>query len=334
MNSLFRYVAWDVAGALVLYRIDANVSFGEVEHRRLSGMRATLSALIAAGARVSILAHRGRPTGFDSKLTLQPLKEYCARYGFLPPSVTILENVRFDSREYSNDPTYGAELARGYDYYVTDAWASLHNNQASLVAAALQFPLERRSIGNLVAHEIAMLKPLRDGLYNRWSILLGGGKVSEKIQSIVRAYQRGATPSIYLGPGGTRADADALRHAAPSREIIFFEGNLTEPELVRGISCRTAEMIFQQVMTNDALFITGPMGVASNGHHYEQLLRRIENGYNGDLFVGGGGTSELYDNLFPYGRAFVSSGGGATLAYICGDALPGLAVIAGTSVCL
>lgn len=334
--SLLRYTGWDLAGTSVLYRIDANISFDRPEHRRLSGMRETLSALVAAGARVTILAHRGRPMGFDSELTMAPLEEYCKWYGFFSPSVIVSENVRFDAREYDNDESYAAELSQGHDYYVTDAWASLHNNHTSIVACALQFPRERRSIGTLVAHEIAMLWPLREQHYQRWSILLGGGKVSEKIRPIMRAYERGITPSVYMGPGGTAELAEQLRRAAHLSEqaVVFCEGELSQHEEVRGISSATADMIFDQLAERaGAVFVTGPMGVGSNRKPYEELLHRLE-GASCDLFIGGGGTSELYDQLFPNGRAVVSSGGGAALAYICGDSLPGLTVIAGTSASL
>lgn len=333
--SLLRYTSWNLAGASVLYRIDANISFDQHEHRRLSGMRTTLSALVAAGARVTILAHRGRPRGYDPALTLKPLEEYCARHGFFPPAVVVAENVRFDVREYTNDSSYAAELARGHDYYITDAWASLHDNQASIVACALKFPYEKRSIGDLVAHEIAMLSPLREKRYERWAIVLGGGKVSEKVEAIMRAYGRGITPSLYMGPGGTASVADrvaAVAHAH-AQEVVFYPGESAQPENIRGIASDTADMIFERMIRRhpEAVFITGPMGVGVNRKPYETLLRRLENSQC-DLFVGGGGTSELYDLLFPHGRAHVSTGGGATIAYICGDSLPGLAAIEETSV--
>jgi len=117
----------------------------------------------------------------------------------------------------------------------------------------------------------------------------------------------------------------------PHSQSFFCAGELSQPEAVRGISSSQSVLIFNELIGSmQAIFITGPMGVGENRKPYEDLMQRFE-AASCDLFVGGGGTSELYDTLFPDGRAIVSSGGGATLAYICGDTLPGLIAIAGTN---
>jgi phosphoglycerate kinase len=327
---------WNLEGARVLYRIDANISFSSPNHRRLRFLQKTLCQLISAGASVTILAHRGRPRGYTPDLTLKPLVDYCSVYGFVQPQVVVAENVRFDVREYSEDCSYARFLKADHTFYLTDAWASFHKPHTSIVTCAELFPREARSIGNLVFHEIMLLAPLRDQQYRRCAILLGGGKVFEKIKPIIRAYNRGIRLLICIGPGGSYDDVQEIVRATgcDASDILFYAGDLSQPSDLRGLLPYQAEQFFHHIVTRcDTVFITGPMGVGPFRVPYEKLLALLERSAC-SVIVGGGGTSELYDQLFPQGRAAVSTGGGATLAYICGDALPGLIAIEETSACL
>lgn len=328
------YRSWNLTNASVFFRVDANVSYEGPEHRRLRGILETLRNLCAQGAQVTVATHRGRPKGYDAVLTTAPLRAYLAAHGFSEPVVRVSENLRFDQREYTNDQEYARELANGHTHYVTDAWGTLHKKQTSIVACAELFPRERRSIGDLVAHELTLLKPLREEKFSRWAIVLGGGKILDKLAPIQRTLERMQyPPALLLGPGAQVATARELnmlysRYRVP---FIFAEGTVQVPLEVRGISRETAtEWATWLAESVDAIFLSGVMGIDAEQEGYRHLLELLEQQKN-PLWIGGGGTSAFYDMLFPQGRAYVSTGGGSTMAYICGDKLPGLRVIEETS---
>ena len=131
----------DVRGKYVLLRDDFNVQIvdGKItDPFRIEQSMPTINALRNAGARIAIVAHRGRPKGMrNMEYTLQPIADYmgvrlisdCLDKGFLADmkdgDVVLLENVRFYVGEEKNDPAFSAELARGFDLFVNDAFAEI-----------------------------------------------------------------------------------------------------------------------------------------------------------------------------------------------------------------
>ena len=165
----------DVRGKYVLLRDDFNVQIvdGEITDTfRIDQSMPTINALRSAGARIAIVAHRGRPKGErNMDFTLQPIADYmkipligdCLDKDFLgnmqDGDVVLLENVRFYPGEEKNDPTFATELARGYDIFVNDAFAVSHRAHASTVGVAEILP---SYAGNLLASEIEHLSDVME----------------------------------------------------------------------------------------------------------------------------------------------------------------------------
>ena len=160
----------DVRGKFVLLRDDFNVQIvdGKItDGFRIEQSMPTINALRAAGAKIAICAHLGRPKGTrNMEYSLAPVAEYmnvpliadCLDKDFMASmkegDVVLLENVRFYEGEEKNDPAFAQKLASGYDIFVNDAFAVSHRAHASTVGVAEILP---SYAGKLLASEIENL---------------------------------------------------------------------------------------------------------------------------------------------------------------------------------
>lgn len=205
----------DVAGKVVLVRSDLNVPLatGETGQRlitddgRIRASLPTIGDLQAAGAKVVVIAHLGRPKGVaQPELSLAPV---AARLGELlgctvplgtdiagpetksliaamrPGAVVLLENIRFDARETSKNVAERQELARELaalgDIYVSDGFGVVHREQASVTDIARLMPCAG---GRLVVSETKVFRGLLDNPTRPYVVVLGGSKVSDKLAII------------------------------------------------------------------------------------------------------------------------------------------------------
>lgn len=205
----------DVCGKFVLLRDDFNVQIvdGKITDTfRIDQSMPTINALRSAGARIAIVAHRGRPKGErNMEYTLQPIADYmnipligdCLDKEFLgnmrDGDVVLLENVRFYAGEEKNDPTFAADLARGYDIFVNDAFAVSHRAHASTVGVAEILP---SYAGNLLASEIESLSDVMENPQRPLLSIVAGSKVSTKI-GVLKALAKLSDTLIIGGALGT-----------------------------------------------------------------------------------------------------------------------------------
>ena len=205
----------DVRGKYVLLRDDFNVQIvdGEITDTfRIDQSMPTINALRSAGARIAIVAHRGRPKGErNMDFTLQPIADYmnipligdCLDKEFLgnmqDGDVVLLENVRFYPGEEKNDVEFATELARGYDIFVNDAFAVSHRAHASTVGVAEILP---SYAGNLLASEIEHLSDVMENPQRPLLSIVAGSKVSTKI-GVLKALAKLSDTLIIGGALGT-----------------------------------------------------------------------------------------------------------------------------------
>jgi phosphoglycerate kinase len=206
-----QFLGWDLHGKRVFLRADLNISpTASFEYAlRLKALKPTLDFLLKQHATIILATHWGRPRTAHAKLSTQQLIPWLLQQGypavFAPDlesayqesmrggtRIIVLENLRFFPGEQANDLHFAQQLARLADYYVNDAFGVLHRAESSIVQIPLLFPPEKRSIGFLVEKELALLNTLHNP-QKPFVLILGGGKVSEKI-----ALLRGLLPSVQV----------------------------------------------------------------------------------------------------------------------------------------
>lgn len=205
----------DVRGKYVLLRDDFNVQIvdGKITDAfRIEQSMPTIDFLRRAGARVVIVSHRGRPKGErNMDFSLQPIADYmnvklipdCLDKDFLADmrdgDVVLLENVRFYGADEKNDPAFSADLARGYDLFVNDAFAVSHRAHASTVGVAEILP---SYAGLLLASEIENLLQVMENPKRPLLSIVAGSKVSTKI-GVLKALAKLSDTLIIGGALGT-----------------------------------------------------------------------------------------------------------------------------------
>lgn len=205
----------DVRGKYILLRDDFNVQIVDgviTDAFRIDQSMPTISALRAAGARIAICAHLGRPKGTrNMAYTLAPVAEYmgiplipdCLDKEFMKTmrdgDVVLLENVRFYPGEEQNDPAFAQQLATGFDIFVNDAFAVSHRAHASTVGVANILP---SYAGKLLASEIEHLSAVMENPRRPLLSIVAGSKVSTKT-GVLRALARLSDKLIIGGALGT-----------------------------------------------------------------------------------------------------------------------------------
>ncbi len=174
----------DVNGKNVLVRVDFNVPVrnGEItDDLRIRAALPTLKWLVDRGANVTACSHLGRPKGApDPQYSMEPVRKLLAT---LAPGVKLLENLRFNPGETSNDPAFVAELVAGQDLYVNDAFGASHREHASIVGPPQTLPC---AAGRLLAKEVDVLLGVRNNPRRPFVGIMGGAKISDKL-SVVEA---------------------------------------------------------------------------------------------------------------------------------------------------
>jgi phosphoglycerate kinase len=378
----------DVRGKRVLVRVDFNVPVknGQVtDDTRIVRALPTIRNLLERGAFPILISHLGRPKGgpdpeyamdpvarkLEELLQVQVLKldatvgpeveEALDRWN--GEGVVLLENSRFYPGETKNDPEFSKQLASLAELYVDDAFAVAHRAHASTVGVAKLLPA---AAGLLMEEEIDNLDKALYGREQPFVAILGGAKVSDKLQVIESMLEisdtllvGGAMCFTFLKAKGLEtgnslveddyleetnrimdeagenlllpvdvAVAESLEEKAPSKVVRVEE--IPADCIGLDIGPETVEEFDEYIAQAKIIFWNGPMGVFevdAFAKGTEGIARAVAK--SGAVSIVGGGDSVaavrklgLEDRM-----GFVSTGGGASLEYVEGKELPGVAVL-------
>ncbi len=203
----------DVAGKTVLMRVDFNVplddSGGVTDDRRIRMAIPTIQHVLDAGGAVVLMSHLGRPKGApDPKFSLKPAADKLGELidadvelaadtagpdasnrvnAIRPGRVIVLENVRFNAGEKKgDDDAYVNTLAGFGDVYCNNAFGTCHRTEASMYAVPRKMKEQGKPavVGFLVEKEIQYLSDTLANPQRPFVAILGGAKVSDKINVI------------------------------------------------------------------------------------------------------------------------------------------------------
>ncbi|HAU30544.1 MAG: Phosphoglycerate kinase [candidate division TM6 bacterium GW2011_GWF2_43_17] len=195
------FTQWPLAKQHVLVRIDGNVPLHNdtiVNDFRLRAVEPTIRYLCNRGAFVTLITHIGNPRGYDPSVSTRPIAFW---FNERQMPVLVLENTRFDPREKKGDQKFSQTLAHGHDYFINDAWGTMHRNDASIVALAKCFAPEQRSCGFLVQLETEKLSRLRNHPKRPFTLFLGGGKTIDKLRYLPTLIEQERLNHLVILPG-------------------------------------------------------------------------------------------------------------------------------------
>ncbi len=342
----------------------------------------TIQYAVQQGATVVLASHLGRPKGPDPELTMAPvarrLEELLGRpVAYSPDSlsdgggreddVVLLENLRFDSGEKANDPTFAKRLASLADLFVQDAFGTCHRAHASTVGVT-EF-LDPCVAGKLVQRELAAFRRLLESPRRPFVSILGGAKIAGKLETLRGLLERcdrvclgGGMANTFLLAAGMEVgdslvepdlleearallqrhgealelpvDVVVARELAPKAEARTVAATAVEPGWkILDAGPRTVEAFGERVGAAGTVFWNGPLGVFESPpfdagtRTFAELLASATDG-GAYTVVGGGDSIAAIEEAGGNDEvSHASTGGGAALELVSGATLPGIAAL-------
>lgn len=380
----------ELSGRRVLVRVDFNVPLEEgriTSDVRIRRALPTINKIIESGGMPVVMSHLGRPKGkVLEELRLKPVARRLSELlgkevkglgdcigsevseavkALEPGDVALLENLRFHPGETKNDPEFAEQLAALGDVFVNDAFGTAHRAHASTAGITKHLPAVA---GYLMAKEIEVLGGLLGEPEKPFVAVLGGAKVSDKIELIRNLVPKvdsiiigGAMAYTFLAAKGvavgkSRVEEDKLgvargtdAYAAEFGKQIFlpvdhvladtFDKNAepvsacgTIPDNLMGMDIGEQTMAsYREILASARTILwNGPMGVfewdtfASGTREIAQAIAD-----SGAYSVCCGGDSAAAVEKFGLAdkMSHISTGGGASLEFLEGKELPGIAAL-------
>jgi phosphoglycerate kinase len=406
----------DVRNRRVWMRVDYNVPLEEkdgqmaiTDETRIRATLPTLDLLIQKGAKIILASHLGRPKGQkEPSMSLRPIAARLADLvgrpvafvdacvgqkvektaeALQPGDIMLLENLRFHAEEEANDTDFAKQLAAVADVYVNDAFGAAHRAHASTDGVP-RVVAERGgscAAGLLMERELKFLGDELEDPARPFVVILGGAKVSDKINVIDRLLEKADTiliggamaytfklaEGLKVGKSLVEPDkTDLAKQAvakAKQRQVQFLvptdnviatpvdsgkvnkkgrpvmefqnsrvNGEPNIPDEAEGVDIgpATAKQYCEVIAGAKTILWNGPMGIFEDKRFAEgtfQVAKAVAEvtEKNGAKTIIGGGDSVKALNQAGLGDrvTFMSTGGGASLEFLEGKTLPGVAAL-------
>ncbi len=302
----------------------------------------------------------GAPCQFATDCVGTPAED--AVSALAPGEVVLLENVRFHAEEEANDPGFAGQLAGMGDVFVNDAFGAAHRAHASTEGVTRYLPA---LAGLLMANEIVALGYDLDHPRHPFVGIVGGAKVSSKLAVLENLIERvdrlligGGMANTFLKARGRQVgksllEPDLVEEAAellrrgdkivlPLDAIVTTDlkgaaqpraagvADIRPDEMIVDIGPRTVEVFAAEIAAAATILWNGPMGVFEDARFAAGTLAvaRAMADSRATTVVGGGESVQAVEQAGLADKlTHVSTGGGASLEFIEGKTLPGVAAL-------
>lgn len=376
----------DVKNKKVLMRVDFNVPLDDkqaiTDDTRIRMALPSIESVLNRGGALILMSHLGRPKGAPTDAAKYSMRPTAVRLGELlgkpvefatdtigpdaqakvkqlaPGGVLVLENVRFDPREQKGDKEFAQALADMADIYCNDAFGTCHREDASMYAVPLGMGNKPKVTGFLVAKEIQYLSDAVAKPQRPFVAILGGAKVSDKINVIknllgicdkvliggAMAYtfslaQGGQVGNSLVEPdkvelakellqiGGSKLMLPADTHCgdafdANCKKVVVDAGKIPAGYQGLDIGPKTAAAYADVVKAAKTIVWNGPMGVFEMPP-FDAGTRAVAEAIaqsDGTSIIGGGDSAAAIQQMgFADRVSHVSTGGGASLSMLEGQ---------------
>ena len=368
-QALPSYDRWgSLKGKRILVRVDFNAPVAEVRGRlevtddfRIRAALPLLEELLSRGATVVACTHFGRPHGqVVEKYRVEPVRR---RLNELCRDVELMENLRFNPGEEADDPTFGASLVEGFDYYVNEAFGASHRAHASIMVPPTLIP---SAAGPNLARETSTILGLLESPARPFVAIIGGAKVADKLAitkvlcakadtvivgggmayTFQAALGHGVGASLFdasyveqcaqlLAAGNVVIPSDAwgLPSTSPfganagSEPATLFGPDIPDGFAGLDIGPASVEQFADVIAGAATILWNGPMGVFEDERFSsgtEAVARAVAASEAVSVVGGGDSVAALQTFGLEGDVSFVSTGGGASLELVELGDLPGL----------
>ena len=331
----------------VLVRCEFNVPLSSegliLDDFRIKETVPTIKYLIDKKAKVILISHLGRPGGkVVKKFSLRKVQKRLSCYlkkpvlgandclgrevekkvnDMKPGQVLLLENLRFYKGEEKNDSGFTKALAKLGDIYINDAFGASHRTHASIVGIPKYLP---SGIGLLMEEEINSLRRVIKNPKRPLVSIIGGAKVETKVRFINKISK--ISDFVLLGGLiGEELKDKGIKIDYPKKvigQVEPFKGDFKYD-----IGPETVKIFKSKIKSAKTILFNGVLGKAEEkrfARGTEEILKAIVKG-SAFSVVGGGEMAEFINKLGLSSKfGHISTGGGAMLAFLSGEKLPGI----------